>query len=160
MRLVIGSVGRLKDGPENMLFERYAERIPHMGRSVNIGPFSLQEISENKSKSAEERARLESKALLEKLPDGAHIVALDERGRSLTTAEFADFLAKQREDACSCLAFAIGGPDGHGPQMREHSHRTLSLSAMTLPHGLARVILAEQIYRALTILAGHPYHRD
>ena len=89
----------------------------------------------------------------------AFIVSLDERGKALTSAAFADLLRRQSDDGCKSMAFLIGGPDGHGPAVAAAARLSLSLSAMTLPHGLARVVLAEQLYRASTILAGHPYHR-
>lgn len=160
MRLCIGAVGRLKDGPETNLFDRYKARIPQMGKALNIGPFSHFEIAEHKAKSADERKRQEGRQLLEKSPEGAYLLVLDEKGRQFTSAEFANFIKNQRLNAVPALSFLIGGPDGHSEEVKKSAQKTLSLSPMTLPHGLARVIIAEQIYRSLCILSGHPYHRE
>lgn len=100
----------------------------------------------------------ESQRLLSKLGDTA-LVILDERGKSLTSDAFAAFLRRRRDSGSNALAFVIGGPDGHGTPIRERASDTLSFGAMTMPHGLARVLLAEQLYRAATIISGHPYHR-
>jgi 23S rRNA (pseudouridine1915-N3)-methyltransferase len=132
MRIVLGAVGRLKAGAERTLFDRYWERLEVSGRAVG---------------------------LLTAAGEQTVLVALDERGKSLTSPAFADLLKRHRDDGCKDIAFLIGGPDGHGPAVIEAARVKLSLSAMTLPHGLARVVLAEQLYRAVTILSGHPYHR-
>ncbi len=160
MHLTIGAVGKLKAGPERDLYQRYAERVTPAGRSLNLGPLKCIEISESRKGSAKERRAEEAANLLAKIPTAAHIIALDENGDALTSEQFARLLAKQRDAGASGLAFIIGGPDGHGPQIREKAERIFSLGAVTLPHGLARVVLAEQLYRAMTILAGHPYHRS
>ena len=160
MHLTIGAVSKLKAGPERDLYQRYAERVTPAGRSLNLGPLKCIEISESRKGSAKERRAEEAANLLAKIPTAAHIIALDENGDALTSEQIARLLAKQRDAGASGLAFIIGGPDGHGPQIREMAERIFSLGAVTLPHGLARVVLAEQLYRAMTILAGHPYHRS
>jgi 23S rRNA (pseudouridine1915-N3)-methyltransferase len=93
-----------------------------------------------------------------RVPESARLVLLDERGQQATSEEFTAMIARLRDDALD-VAFALGGPDGHGDRLRKAAHLQLSLGRMTLPHGLARIVLAEQLYRAMTILQGHPYHR-
>lgn len=159
MRLVIGACGRLKDGPERQIFDRYADRITPIGRTLGIGPFSSFELSESKSRSSAERKSSEAQGLLAKVPEGCVVIALDEKGKSFTTKELANYIQRERENGRGGLTFLIGGPDGHGGDVLDKACLKLSLSAMTLPHGLARIVLAEQLYRALTVLAGHPYHR-
>ena len=159
MRIVLGAVGRLKDGAERTLFDRYWERLDASGRKVGLGPLRLLEMPESREASVSARQEAEAQRLLTAAGDDACIISLDERGKALTSAAFADLLRRQSDDGCKSMAFLIGGPDGHGPAVAAAARLTLSLSAMTLPHGLARVVLAEQLYRASTILAGHPYHR-
>jgi len=159
MRLVIAAVGRLKDGPERELYRRYAERIAPIGRNVALGPLDLVETAESRAGSAKARADEEAKQLLRKCADADFRIVLDERGRELSSAAFANTIRDARDRGVGSAAFLIGGPDGHGSAVREAADLMLSISAMTLPHGLLRIVLAEQIYRAITILAGHPYHR-
>ncbi len=159
MHLTIGAVGKLKAGPERELYQRYAERVTPAGRALNLGPLTSVEISESRKGNAKERRREEAGSLLAKIPRAAVLIALDEKGEALTSEHFARLLGKQRDAGATALAFVIGGPDGHGEAVRERAARIISLGAITLPHGLARVVLAEQLYRAVTILAGHPYHR-
>lgn len=138
--------------------DRYAARIAPLGRRLGIGPLTVVEIAESRRASAAERRAEEAKALVAKLPEGRRL-ALEPTGAVLDSAGFARLLHEARAGNSASLAFVLGGPDGHGEDLRLGADRSLSLGAMTLPHGLARVVLAEQIYRALTILAGHPYHR-
>jgi 23S rRNA (pseudouridine1915-N3)-methyltransferase len=164
MRIVLGAVGRLKDGAERTLFDRYWERLEASGRKVGLGPLRLVEIPESRDASIGARQEAEAERLLAATGDpvsrsDAFIISLDERGKALTSAAFADLLRRQSDDGCKSMAFLIGGPDGHGTAISAAARMSLSLSAMTLPHGLARVVLAEQLYRASTILSGHPYHR-
>ena len=159
MRLMIAAVGRLKDGPERVLYQRYAERIGPAGRSVGLGPPDLIEIAESRAGSAKVRADEEAQRLLGKCEAAQFRVVLDERGRQLSSAAFANAIRDARDRSVGEAAFLIGGPDGHGPAARDAADLLLSISQMTLPHGLARIVLAEQLYRAVTILAGHPYHR-
>ncbi len=160
MRLSVIAVGRLKDGVERKLFDRYAERLQGMGKSLALGPISVNEFSESKSSDSATRQSEESRLIAKALPEGAFAVLLDETGPAMTSAAFANLLRKKRDDGIRDMAFLIGGPDGHGAEIRQTAQSALSLSAMTLPHGLARVMLAEQLYRAATIIAGHPYHRS
>lgn len=160
MRVVIAAVGRLKAGPERTLFEHYCSRFDAAGRAVGLGPIDLREVPEGKGRTAELRRAAEAEALLDKLPDDAALFVLDERGKALTSRAFAERVGRVRDDGTGCAAFLVGGPDGHGAFPQVRASLKLSLGAMTLPHGLARVVLSEQLYRAATILSGHPYHRD
>jgi 23S rRNA (pseudouridine1915-N3)-methyltransferase len=159
MRLAIVAVGRLKSGAERELIGRYAERIEALGKGHALGPLTITAIPESRAASAERRKAEEGRALVKALPATSRRIVLDERGRPQTSQAFAGLIRRERDDGAPALAFLIGGPDGHGEAIRADAALLLSLSAMTLPHGLARVVLAEQIYRALTVIAGHPYHR-
>lgn len=159
MRLLIAAVGRLKDDAEQVLVERYRKRIGN-GRSGGLGPLEISEIAESRRATVDERKAEEAERLLKAAGPTAVRVILDETGRSLSSREFADWIRRQRDDGAGHLAFLIGGPDGHGSAVRSGARLVLSLGALTLPHGLARAMLAEQLYRATTIIAGHPYHRD
>ncbi len=159
MRLVIAAVGKLKDGAERDLYARYADRVAASGRSVALGPLELREINEGKATSLAARTADEADRLLAKSKGAGVSILLDERGKALTSVDFAKLLCKLRDRGESEAAFLLGGPDGHGEKARQAAAVTLSLGPMTLPHGLARIVLAEQIYRATTIVTGHPYHR-
>ena len=159
MRLRIAAVGKLKDGPERELYARYAERIGAAGRAVGLGPLDLAEIVEGRAPDAPTRMADEAARLLAKCRDTDVRILLDEHGKALGSQAFAQTLRGIRDRPVGRLAFLIGGPDGHGAPARDVADLTLSLGPMTLPHGLARIVLAEQIYRVITILAGHPYHR-
>jgi 23S rRNA (pseudouridine1915-N3)-methyltransferase len=159
MRLIIAAVGRLKDGAERELLGRYRDRFVAMGKRLGLAPVAWHEIAESRAATAAKRAAEEGAGLLRLARDADTIVALDERGRAVTSEGFAQLLRKARDDGTGAMAIVIGGPDGLAPIVREAAAATLSLGAITLPHGLARIVLAEQLYRAATILAGHPYHR-
>ena len=159
MRLTIVAVGRLKAGPERELVDRYRKRLRTSARQTGIGPLQIREIAQSRRGSTGERREQEARAIASAVPASATLVALDETGDALSTADLAALLEAVREAGAGELVFAIGGPDGHGAAVTERAHRTLSLGTMTLPHGLARIVLAEQLYRAVTILSGHPYHR-
>ena len=160
MRLIIAAVGRLKDGPEREIYARYADRVKKAGKSVNLGPLDSIELLEARASGADARKADEASRLLAKLRDADYRVVLDERGKALNSRQLAQALRTARDRGCGTAAFVIGGPDGHGDAVLANADLQLSLSALTLPHGLARVVLAEQLYRAVTIIAGHPYHRD
>jgi 23S rRNA (pseudouridine1915-N3)-methyltransferase len=157
MRVLIAAVGRLKDGAEKVLVDRYVERLAPRGGG--IGPVSIVEISEARQSSTTARQADEAERLIRATLKADLRIALDERGKALSSDAFAKLLGRKRDDGIATLAFLVGGPDGHGKAAIEAVDLTLCLGSMTLPHGLARVVLVEQIYRAVTILSGHPYHR-
>jgi 23S rRNA (pseudouridine1915-N3)-methyltransferase len=159
MKLLIAAVGKLKDGSEEELVARYADRTAQIGRALALGPIDLREVPESKAKRPDDRKREEAAALTELLVPGM-LVALDETGKTLTSVEFSQQLARWRDDGVPTVQFVVGGADGLDPELRNKAVLTLSFGRMTLPHQLVRGILAEQIYRAATILAGHPYHRE
>ena len=155
MRLV--AVGRLKAGPERELVTRYLERTVASGRPLGLSQIMMDEIDESRARRADDRRVEEARAIAARAA-GHSLVMLDERGRDLTSEAFAQDLAADR-DAGQDVAFVVGGPDGIDPGLLAQAARQIRFGAMTLPHGLVRVLLMEQIYRAVTILAGHPYHR-
>ncbi len=159
MRLMLAAVGRLKAGPDRELFDRYWDRLAASGRQLGITNIRHVELPESRAASAAERKADEAARLLAVARDATGIVALDETGRAHTSASFAAHLGKLRDSGASELAFLIGGADGHGAAVLARATLILNLGTLTLPHGLARIVLAEQLYRATTILAGHPYHR-
>jgi len=158
MRLIVAAVGRLKNA-ERELFDRYAKRFDASGRALGLGPIKLSEINESRAATAALRKGDEAARLI-KAADAAEVrIALDAEGRAYSSEAFAQLLAARRDKGAQAMAFLIGGPDGHGSALLDAATLKLSLGAMTLPHGLARIVLAEQLYRAATILSGHPYHR-
>jgi len=159
MRIAISAVGKLKDAEERAIVERYAKRFNGAGKSLGLGPIEIREFPESRASSADERKRDEAARLLKDIGAGDVAIALDPFGRSLTSEAFATFIRDIRDGGAKTCHFLIGGPDGHGDAVLSAAAMKLSLGALTLPHGLARVVLAEQLYRAATILSGHPYHR-
>ncbi|MFO7309578.1 MAG: 23S rRNA (pseudouridine(1915)-N(3))-methyltransferase RlmH [Pseudomonadota bacterium] len=159
MRLAIAAVGRLKAGPERTLIERYQERIGAGARALGFSALDIAEVAESRARREEDRRREEGAALLQRIGDSI-AVAFDERGRALDSQTFANILARWRDEGAASLTCVIGGADGLAPEVRERARLVLSFGAMTLPHQLVRVLVAEQLYRAMTILAGHPYHRE
>lgn len=150
MRLTVVAVGRCRDAALISLWRDYAGRLRP--------PLELVEI-EDKRRTAPDRKSREAQLLLAAIPPAARIVALDERGKALDSAAFAKLLGAWRDQGIGDLAFVIGGADGLDASVTDKAGLVLSLGAMTWPHMLARVMLAEQLYRADTILSGHPYHR-
>lgn len=159
MRLQILCVGRLKAGPERQLVARYSERIAPAGRSLGFGPLEVREIAESGARRPDDRKIDEALRIAALLPEGSALWALDEKGASLTSEDFSRDIAKVRDAGTPALAFAIGGADGLDESIRQRADRMIAFGALTLPHQLVRVLLIEQIYRATTILSGHPYHR-
>ncbi len=165
MRLVVAAVGRMRSGPERELVDLYLKRLQATGRGIGLGPVDEVEIDEAKARNPTARRDDEAERLSKRLDGRApgqrpRLILLDEAGSSLTSDAFATLIARARDDGTAALAFAIGGPDGHGQALRDSAAKTLSFGAQTLPHKLVRVLLAEQLYRASTILSGHPYHRE
>lgn len=159
MRLLIAAVGKLKQGPERDLFAHYLGRAEAAGRKLHLSPLALIELAESKAATAAARKDAEAQALGAKIPSSHLLVCLDPGGDPLSSEDFAKLLAKFRDGGSEGVAFLIGGADGLGKAALDRAVKRLSLGPMTLPHGLARIVLVEQIYRAATILAGHPYHR-
>ena len=159
MRIHVGAVGRLKAGPERMLAELYLERAVALGRSAGIGPMSVAEIAESRAATADLRIADEAVRLQTGMPDDAVTVALDGGGRDITSEEFAALLGRWRDGGTAMLAFLIGGPDGLAPEIKATAGYRLAFGRMTWPHRLARIMLLEQVYRSVTILVNHPYHR-
>jgi len=159
MRIVVVAVGRLKQGPERELGERYRKRAVQSGRALGWRDVEVIEIRESRAQDAERRMIEESIAIANVIPEGAVTVLLDERGESLDSAAFAAQLQAWRGENRDAIAFVIGGADGLAPSLRQRAALRLAFGAATWPHQLARIMLLEQLYRAATILGGHPYHR-
>lgn len=158
MKLTVIAVGRLKDGPERELVERYSERAKGVGRGLGFSPLQIVELPESRARRDADRRAEEGAAILDKAAS-AVLVAFDERGTSVTSDAFAQRIAAWRDGGRAAVSFAIGGPDGLDGRVRGAADLVLSFGTLTLPHQLVRALVVEQLYRALTILAGHPYHR-
>lgn len=158
MRALVLSVGRLKSGPERDLVDRYLDRAAKAGRGVGLTRVEVRELDESRAARADDRKAEEATAILAEVPAAAAVVALDERGRTLTSPDLAERLGAFR-DAGRDLALVVGGPDGLGEAVRARADLVLAFGAMTWPHQLVRLMLAEQLYRVVTIWSGHPYHR-
>ena len=155
MRVHLCAVGRLRQGPERALIDDYVTRFDRTGRAHGLGPLAEHEVEDKRGLGMVAEADLLARAV----PTGALLAVLDERGRTMTSPEFAAQLARWRDDGRQDAAFVIGGADGIDPGLRAKAEFALSFGAMVWPHMLVRVMLAEQLYRAATILAGGPYHR-
>jgi 23S rRNA (pseudouridine1915-N3)-methyltransferase len=149
----------MKAGPERDLLERYTKRIEMLAPSIGFSRIDWRELEEGRARNVEERRAEEVRAILAAVPKGAWLAVLDERGAALTSAQWASEIGKARDSSVSAYAIAIGGPDGFDAGLREAARSVVSFGAMTWPHQLVRVMAGEQLYRALSILAGHPYHR-
>ena len=154
MRLAIAAIGKPGRGPEAQLADDYARRATLAGRPLGLGPVELVDLDPKKPGMGAEAELILAAA------DGAHLIACDERGRAFASRDFAAHLAELRDRGERRLVFAIGGADGLDPSVRRTARSTLAFGPQTWPHALARAMLAEQVYRAVTILAGSPYHRD
>ena len=159
MRIVIAAIGKLKRGPETELCARYRARFDGGGRALGFGALTVHEMGEARDGNVDVRRGDEAARLLAKVSGAGVVIALDEKGVAVGSNAFAGMIGGWRDAGRAEVAFLIGGPDGHGEAVFEAADKRLSLGAMTLPHGLARAVLFEQLYRAQTILAGHPYHR-
>jgi 23S rRNA (pseudouridine1915-N3)-methyltransferase len=158
MRITIAAVGRLKAGAERTIAERYRDRAVALGRGLGVS-LTLRELPEARGGSAAERMSREAAALAEACPPGDALAVLDRTGKSLSSNDFAELIGRHR-DRGRDLSLIVGGADGIDPGLRHRADLVVSLGAMTWPHQLARLMLLEQIYRALAIIAGHPYHRS
>ena len=159
MRLVVIAVGRLKQGPERELAARYRERFEETGRKLGFRGLEIHEIPESRARDAATRINEEAAAISAQIPEKSVLVALDERGESIDSLGFARHLARWRDQSVANTLFLIGGADGLSPDLRRKAKLRIAFGSATWPHQMARVMLLEQIYRAATILAGHPYHR-
>jgi 23S rRNA (pseudouridine1915-N3)-methyltransferase len=159
MRLLIAAVGRMKSGPERDLAERYRKRAAQAGRSVGLTGFDIVEIRESRADDPARRMLEESIAIANVIPERAVTILMDERGESLSSSAFAGHVQAWRLDTKPAAVFVIGGADGLALGLRDKANLTLAFGAATWPHQMVRVMLLEQIYRAVTILSGHPYHR-
>ncbi|WP_435165841.1 23S rRNA (pseudouridine(1915)-N(3))-methyltransferase RlmH [Falsirhodobacter sp. 1013] len=155
MRVHLCAVGRLRQGPERELVDDYTTRFDRTGRALSLGPLSVHEVEDRKNGGMEAEAELLARAV----PSGALVCVMDERGRTLSSPDFADHLARWRDGGRQDVAFVIGGADGLAPAFRNRADFALSFGQMVWPHMLVRVMLTEQLYRAASILSGAPYHR-
>ncbi|MCA6295372.1 MAG: 23S rRNA (pseudouridine(1915)-N(3))-methyltransferase RlmH [Phenylobacterium sp.] len=154
MKIAIVAIGRLSRSPEAGLVRLYADRASAAGRALGLGPIEVIEVESRKPGKA-----AEAEALGAHLAD-SRIIACDETGRARTSRDFAAEICRLRDDGVRRLAFLIGGADGLDTALKARAHDTLAFGPQTWPHALARVMLTEQVYRAVTLLAGGPYHRD
>jgi 23S rRNA (pseudouridine1915-N3)-methyltransferase len=159
MRVLVLAVGRMKSA-EGELAARYLKRAVQAGRNIGIRSFEIIEIKESRAQDAERRKLEESIAIANVIPDHAALVILDERGEALGSGAFAERLAQWRDGGQPAVVFVIGGADGLAESLRSKTRTTLSFGNATWPHQLVRIMLLEQLYRAVTILSGHPYHRE
>lgn len=159
MRITLFAVGRLKAGPEKDLASRYLDRFAKAGPAIGLEMAKLVEIQESRASNPETRKREEASALEKALPEGAVLILLDERGKSLDSQAFSDAIGRYRDNGKRDMMLAIGGADGLDPDLRSRADLVVNLGTMTWPHQLVRILIAEQLYRAVTILSGHPYHR-
>ena len=147
----------MKTGPERELVDRYVSRAAQSGRALGFSGCDVIEVPESRASSADRRKREEAEAIRAKLPDGAVTIAFDERGRTLGSRLFADRLARERDANRPALACLVGGADGLDPSLTQDA---VAFGKLVMPHQIVRILVAEQLYRATTILTGHPYHRD
>ncbi len=158
LRVTLIGIGRLKAGLERDLASRYLERANSAGRPLGLA-IETRELDESRARRSEDRKRDEAQALHAAIPHAAEIMALDETGCILDSRKFAGLIGASRDRGRGALAMVIGGADGLDPGFRNHADHVVAFGAMTWPHQLVRIMAAEQIYRTVTILARHPYHR-
>jgi len=158
MRVIVAAVGRLKQGPERDLAGAYIERADALGRSLGLHRIEIVEIRESRARDPERRRTEESIAIANILPEQAVVIVLDQAGENIDSPALAALLQKCREENRAALCFVIGGADGITQSLRGRARRMLAFGAATWPHQLVRIMLLEQLYRAATILARHPYH--
>lgn len=159
IKLIIAAIGRQRAGPEKSLADDYLKRAVGMGGALGLSGPALVEFEAPKALRSAARQAREGAMLLEAAPDGAVIIALDENGKNMSSEELATLIADYRDAGRRACAFLIGGADGHDDSVKRAAMKTLSFGAATWPHMLVRAMLCEQLYRSMTILAGHPYHR-
>jgi 23S rRNA (pseudouridine1915-N3)-methyltransferase len=160
MRLVIAAVGRLKQGPERDLAGRYRERAAVAGRAIGVRSVDILEFDESRARRAQDRLEEEAVTISRGIPEIAAIIALDSGGEALTSRDLATRLGRWRDEGTPAAAFLIGGADGLAASLKRGARMCLAFGPATWPHQLVRIMLLEQLYRAVTILSGHPYHRE
>jgi len=159
MRLQLIGIGKAKAGAEREMTLRYLERASQAGRALGFSSVDLKEIEESRARRGEDRKSQEAKAIRDHLPSGGVLVAFDEHGRTMDSEAFAACLGAARDSGKSVMTLVIGGADGLAPDLTASAAHIIAFGKMTWPHQLVRIMAAEQIYRAMTILAHHPYHR-
>lgn len=160
MRIRIIAVGRMKTGPENALFTDYAGRCAATGKTLGLTWRDTPELDESRAGDATRRKTEEAAAITSRLEArNARLVVLDERGKMTSSKDIAGLIGRWRDDGIGETAFVIGGPDGLDRQLAARADERIAFGRATWPHKLVRAMLAEQLYRAMTILSGHPYHR-
>jgi len=159
MRLIVIAVGRMKQGPERELAERYRKRFDEIGRKLGFRGLDIHEIPESRAREAQARIAEEAAAIAAVVPENSVLVTLDERGDNIDSVALARHLGRFRDRSVANTVFVIGGADGLSPDLRAKQKLGLAFGTATWPHQLVRVMLLEQLYRAATILSGHPYHR-
>ncbi|HKD29447.1 MAG TPA: 23S rRNA (pseudouridine(1915)-N(3))-methyltransferase RlmH [Xanthobacteraceae bacterium] len=160
MRIVVAAVGRLKPGPDRELAERYRDRAIKAGRALGLRGPDVIEVKESRAREAKRRVTEEAVALNGAIPDDAIKVVLDSRGQNASSDTFALRIRAWRDGGRQAVCFIIGGADGVAAGLLEGADRSFAFGSATWPHQLVRIMLMEQLYRAMTILSGHPYHRD
>ena len=159
MRLVIVAIGRLKQGPERELADRYRERFEDIGRKLGFRGLAIHEIPESRAREPASRMADEAGAIAAAIPEKSLLVALDEHGENIDSTVFSRHLGRWRDQGIGSTIFMIGGADGLSPELRRRAKLRIAFGSATWPHQMVRIMLLEQLYRAATILAGHPYHR-
>lgn len=160
MKVAIAAIGRMKSGPEADLLDTYLSRARQQGRPAGITAVTVADTAESRKDTAAARKEEEARWLLGSAGPAACLIALDERGKALSSEDFAGLIRQELDAGTGEIVLCLGGPDGHGQALRDAARHVISFGRMTWPHKLARVMLAEQIYRSVTILVNHPYHRD
>jgi 23S rRNA (pseudouridine1915-N3)-methyltransferase len=153
------AIGKLKTGPERELAADYHGRIEAIRKKSGVTSLDVKEFSESQLPTVEGRMKAEAEVLWGAVLPGADVFVLDERGKAISSEAFASKIEQRLQRAVPAVSFLIGGPDGHAADTRAKAALMISFGAMTWPHRLTRVMLLEQLYRTLTILQGHPYHR-
>ena len=160
MRITIAAVGKARAASgEQELCDLYCERARALGPKLGISKLDLLAVDTSRAANPEARMIEEAAKLTKRLPEAAYLIALDEKGRGMNSGAFAKHIGRLRDSGVRDLVFLIGGPDGLASSLQDRAKDRLALGAQTWPHLLVRAMLAEQIYRACSILAGHPYHR-
>jgi 23S rRNA (pseudouridine1915-N3)-methyltransferase len=159
MRVIVIAIGRPKQGPERELSDRYRERFDDIGRKLGFRGLQIHEIPESRGRDAARRIAEEADAIAAAIPEKSMLVALDERGENIDSTAFSRYLGGWRDQGTGHTIFMIGGADGLSPELRARAKLRIAFGSASWPHQMVRVMLLEQLYRAATILAGHPYHR-